>query len=271
MTTRNQVEVNGINISYLTSGIGKDVIVFLHGNGMAAKNWLPQLENEELKSKYTLIAIDLPGHGRSGWAQDDKSVYNIRNIAHLIKPLLEKCNAKSFMLVGLSLGTNVIAEIDSPLEGCKGLMLVSPCIVNDQNLPSAIITAGQYGYVIASANPPDEDLRAYVSEHMKNKKLADQYIIDYRNADPSFREQLLKMMVEASWTDELSNIQRWNVPICVVFGKNDSLLKIDYLDNFSPLWNKKVYFIENAAHFVNEDQPELFNEILLTYASERFK
>lgn len=270
MTTRKQVEVNGINISYLTSGKGEDAILFLHGNGMAAENWLPQLNDDALKSKYTLIAIDIPGHGKSDWATD-QSLYNVKNLAKLIKPLLDRFNVSSYILVGLSLGTNVIGEITSPVEGCKGIMLVSTCIVNDQNLPSDIITAGQYGYVIASANPPDEDLRAYVSEHMKNKKLADQYIIDYRNADPSFREQLLKMMVDASWTDELSNIQRWNVPICVVFGKNDSLLKIDYLDNFSPLWSNKVYKIDNSAHFVNEEQPEIFNDILLTYANERFK
>ena len=78
-------------------------------------------------------------------------------------------------------------------------------------------------------------------------------------------------MIESGWTNELGNIQTWDIPVCIVFGKNDSLLKIDYLNNFSPLWNKKVRFIENAGHFVNEEQPVLFNEILLAYASERFK
>lgn len=78
-------------------------------------------------------------------------------------------------------------------------------------------------------------------------------------------------MMNASWADELANIQAWNLPVCVVFGKNDSLLKIDYLDNFFLLWNNKVYVIENAGHLLNEEQPEEFNSLLLSYAEEQFK
>ena len=271
MATRTQIEINGKNISCLKSGTGENVILFLHGNGMSAENWLPQLDDEELRKRYTLIAVDLPGHGKSDWANGDKSWYHPRNISKLIKPLLDKCNAKSYLLVGLSFGTNVIGEMAPPLHGCKGIMLVSTCILNNANLPSHIITPGQYGHVIASPHPTDEDLKAFVHEHMKNKKISEQYIIDYRNADPAFREELYKMMVESSWMDELANIKAWNLPVCIVFGKNDSLLTINYLDNFTPVWNNHVYVIDNSRHFPNEEQSEIFNELLSTYADERFK
>lgn len=271
MISRRQVEINGKHISYLKSGDSKDLILFLHGNGMAAKNWLPQLNDEELKNEYALVAIDLPGHGKSEWSNENPIMYDVKNLAQLIKPLIDHFQAKKYLLVGLSLGTNVIGEVTAPLPGCRGIMLVSPCIVNDLNPPGNIITAGPYGHVIATPNASDEDLRAYVYSHMKNKQLAEQYITDYKNSDPVFRGQLGKTMIDASWTDELANIQAWSLPVSIVFGKNDSLLKIDYLDSFSPLWNKRVYVIKNAGHFVNEEQPKQFNELLIAYAKDQFK
>jgi pimeloyl-ACP methyl ester carboxylesterase len=271
MITRNQIEINGKRISYLKSGDGQNLILFLHGNGMAAENWRPQLENQELTDSYTLTAVDLPGHGKSDWSNEMKSMYDVKNIARLLDLLLENLKAKDFLLVGLSLGTNVIGEVTTPLPGCRGIMLVSPCIVNDQNLPGNIITTGPNGHVIATPNVADEDLRSFVYYHMKNTRLAEQYIADYKNTDPAFREQLGETMMNASWTDELANIQARNVPVCVVFGKDDSLLKIDYLNDFSPLWNNKVHYIENAGHFVNEERPAQFNVLLSKYANERFK
>jgi pimeloyl-ACP methyl ester carboxylesterase len=271
MITRSQIEINGKRASYLKSGNKVNLILLLHGNGMAAENWSPQLEDEELKNNYTLIAIDLPGHGKSEWSAENPLMYDVKNIAQLIEPVLDYFKAKKYLLVGLSLGTNIIGEVIAPLPGCRGIMLVSPCIVNDQNPPGDIITAGPYGHVIASPNASDKDLRAYVYSHMKNERLAEQYITDYKNSDPAFREQLGRTMIDASWTDELANIQGWDLPVCIVFGKNDSLLKINYLDCFSPLWNGKVHFIENSGHLVNEEQPEAFNELLLAYANDQFK
>jgi pimeloyl-ACP methyl ester carboxylesterase len=271
MVTRNQIKIKGKSISYLKAGDGQDLILFLHGSGMSAENWLPQLENEKLKSNYSLIAIDLPGHGKTEWLSENAFMYHPKEMAQMIRPLLDQFRVENYLLVGLSLGTNIIGEITSPLSGCRGIMLASPCIVNDQNPPGNFITAGPHGHVIVARNPSDEDLRAYVYSHMKNTRLAEQYITDYKNTDPAFREELGKTMMNASSADELANIQAWNLPVCVVFGKNDSLLKIDYLDNFFLLWNNKVYVIENAGHLLNEEQPEEFNSLLLSYAEEQFK
>jgi pimeloyl-ACP methyl ester carboxylesterase len=106
---------------------------------------------------------------------------------------------------------------------------------------------------------------------MKNEKIAEQYISDFRKTDPLFREHLYQFVVDSAWTDELANVQSWNIPVCVIFGKNESLLKTDYLDNFPALWKKRVFLIEDAGHFPNEEQVELFNNILISYAEERFK
>jgi pimeloyl-ACP methyl ester carboxylesterase len=86
MVTRNQIKIKGKSISYLKAGDGQDLILFLHGSGMCAENWLPQLENEKLKSNYSLIAIDLPGHGKSEWLSENAFMYHPKEMAQMIRP-----------------------------------------------------------------------------------------------------------------------------------------------------------------------------------------
>ena len=65
------IDFNGISIAIKRHGSGQHAIIFIHGNSLDSDTWLPQLENRELNSKYQLIAFDLPGHGQSGWYQND--------------------------------------------------------------------------------------------------------------------------------------------------------------------------------------------------------
>jgi pimeloyl-ACP methyl ester carboxylesterase len=82
---------------------------------------------------------------------------------------------------------------------------------------------------------------------------------------------LSKGLIEGDLTDELESIKNWKVPVCVVFGKDETLVKTTYLDNYPALWNNKVFLIKNGGHFINEEQPEAFNNILLFFAEEVFR
>jgi pimeloyl-ACP methyl ester carboxylesterase len=271
MTSSLVIRTGNANLACLISGAGSDIILFIHGSGMSARSWLPQLDAGELNSRYKLIAIDLPGHGHSTIINDDLTSLTPSGMANLLAPLLAEFGAKRFLMVGLSFGTNIIAEIPNPLSGGTGIMLVSPCIVNNDSPPTEVITAGPYGHVIVTPRPSEEDVRAYVNSHYVPPPIAEQYIRDFQAADPRFREQLAHFVVNAGWSDELANIQRWQVPICVVFGEKDTLLKTAYLDNFSPLWQGQTYKVKEAGHFVNEEQPETFNQLLLRYANDCFR
>ena len=71
----------------------------------------------------------------------------------------------------------------------------------------------------------------------------------------------------AGWSDELKNISTWNVPVCVVFGADDVLLKKDYLDGYAALWQDKVFLIDDSGHLPNIDKPEIFNDLLLQFTT----
>jgi len=101
--------------------------------------------------------------------------------------------------------------------------------------------------------------------------VGERFIKSYRATDPAFREEMAKTMIESDIGDELENLKNWKLPVCVMFGKEERLVKTDYLNEFEPLWNKKVYHIENASHVVNEEASGEFNKILLSYAGDCFR
>jgi len=272
MIKNQMIDFNGISIAIKRHGSGQHAIIFIHGNSLDSDTWLPQLENRELNSKYQLIAFDLPGHGQSGWYQNDATKgYRPKNILPLIKKILETYAVTEFLLVGLSYGTNIIGEIDTPMPGCVGMMLVSPCIVNNVFTAAEILTPGPNAHVIIAANPTDRELYDYTFLHQKNKAIGERFIKTYRAADPAFREELGKAMFENDLTDELENIKNWSLPVCIVFGKDETLIKTNYLNNYGPTWNQNVYLVDHAGHLINEEEPEAFNKLLLTYAKEVFK
>jgi len=272
MISVSTININGQKVAVKFSGAAQNAILFLHGSCMDADSWASQLEYKELAEKYKLIAFDLPGHGKSDrYSSVNSFNYRPLKLAELIRPILESFNIRRFVLCGLSLGTNIIAEITKPIEGCNGILLGSVCIVNDKFPLTSILTPGPNGHVMVAANPGDEELRNYMFTHAKTKEQAERYTRAYRSTDPAFRLELGQTLVESGLTDELANIENWNVPICVVYGREETLINTNYLKDWEPLWQSKIHYIEGAGHVINEDQPEDFNKLLLSFAREVFK
>jgi len=272
MITDSIIVVNEQKLSVKFSGVGENFVLFLHGSCMDADSWATQLECKELAEKYKLIAFDLPGHGKSDrYSEFNSFNYRPPKLAELIQPILKSFNIKRFVLCGLSLGTNIIAEITKPIEGCTGILLGSVCIVNDQFPLTSILTPGPNGHVMVTANPGDHQLRDYMFSHAKTIEQAERYARAYRSTDPAFRLELGQTIIESGLTNELANIENWNVPVCVVYGREETLINTNYLKDWEPLWQNKIHYIEGAGHLINEDQPEDFNKLLLSFADEVFK
>lgn len=270
MINKTTLNYNGKSVVAKITGSGDKCIIFLHGSSSSSDNWIFQLDSKHLNEYFKLIAIDLPGHGESEWASDT-TVYKLSRLGSIIQELLNKLNIENYILVGISSGTNIIGEIVPPLDGCVGIMLVSPCIVNEAFPAADILTPGDNAHVITADNPTDVELNGFIFQHCKNKDVAERFIKCYRSTDPKFREALGKGLMEGDLTDELENIKNWDVPVCVVFGKNDTLIKTHYLNSYPALWKQKVFLIENAGHVLNEEQPEAFNDLLFSFAEEMFK
>ncbi len=101
-------------------------ILFLHGIGMGAESFSPQLHSE-LAKRYRMVAFDLRGHGMSG-KPDDAEAYTSREVwAHDVKQVMAATGLKRPIVVAWSYGTLVSADylFREGTEKVSGLVLVS--------------------------------------------------------------------------------------------------------------------------------------------------
>ncbi len=101
--TRKAIEFNGFTLSYLEGGeSGGNPILFLPGWGVSTEPYREYLNI--LAQKYWVIAIDLPGFGRSSCS---RSLTSYQTYANCILQLTERLNLDRLKLIGHSFGGGV--------------------------------------------------------------------------------------------------------------------------------------------------------------------
>jgi pimeloyl-ACP methyl ester carboxylesterase len=88
----------GQRVSALVWGRGEAEMVLLHGGAQNAHTW----DTVALALARPLVAIDLPGHGRSDWRDDHD--YGPRRNAEAVAVAVEKLAPRAAAVVGMSLG-----------------------------------------------------------------------------------------------------------------------------------------------------------------------
>jgi pimeloyl-ACP methyl ester carboxylesterase len=74
------------------------------------------------------------------------------------------------------------------------------------------------------------------------------------------------------FSDEIGLLQQLDLPLLIIFGKDEKVVDPDYLDDAPlKLWQNMIYKIAGASHLVNIDRPEEFNTLVASYAVDMFK
>jgi len=116
---------NGITLHYLTEGTGEPVVL-IHGlYSSAAMNWQMTGMMTALAKNHQVIALDLPGHGKSD-KPDDESVYGVQMMEDVIR-LMDHLHIRKAHIVGYSLGGMIALKLlaehqDRALSGTLGGM-----------------------------------------------------------------------------------------------------------------------------------------------------
>lgn len=96
---RESLEVrSGLRLSALAWGRDPAELVLLHGGAQNAHTW----DTVALALGRPLVAVDLPGHGRSGWRDD--SVYTPSTMWQDVADAVDSLAADARLVVGMSLG-----------------------------------------------------------------------------------------------------------------------------------------------------------------------
>src|SRR5438094_6630437 len=115
-----QVALHGHEVGFLRAGDGP-LIVLVHGITSSSEIWLGVIRR--LADRYTVVAPDLLGHGRSAKPRGD---YSLGAYASGIRDLLEVLGHPRATIVGHSLGGGIAMQFAYQYpERCERLVLVS--------------------------------------------------------------------------------------------------------------------------------------------------
>lgn len=266
------ITISNIQIAYLIKNeFVENTIFFIHGNSVSSRSWKKQLDSE-LLSKYRLIAFDLPAHGDSGASANPEQDYSLPGLGLIIANAIKALAGNdAYILVGLSLGTNILAEALAFDLKPSGIVLAGSCIVGGKYTIESFVKPDTNVHVVFTEQSPEAEVKKYTSEVMFNPDEIDieEFISDYYRVKPSFRSCLNASLQLQNYSDQIALIQKINKPILLIFGKDEKIVNPDYLDD-APLnlWHNTVFKLSSASHLVHTDQANEFNLLLANYAKD---
>jgi pimeloyl-ACP methyl ester carboxylesterase len=119
LDSMHEVLLHGRRVAFRRMGAGP-VLLLIHGMAGSSRTWEPVLPL--LTDRFTVIAPDLPGHGRSDPAQGD---YSLGAYASVLRDLLAVLELDRATIVGHSLGGGIAMQFAYQYpERCDRLVLV---------------------------------------------------------------------------------------------------------------------------------------------------
>lgn len=255
----------------------RPTVIFIHGHCTNKSFFLNQLTSP-LFVEYRLIALDLPGYGRSNPPNDPQKVYSFPGFADVVSEVIDLMKLDNVIVVGWSLGGHVALELTSRLLQLKGLLITGT--------PPIEISAEGLSRGFKIANPKilecfgkgnltyeEAELLATISgyDYSEEKK----FIVDaVMHTDEGAKTIYPQSILKGIGQNELKIVSQWPLPIAVIVGEQDAGINNDYIIKeveFKNLWRDKVHVISNAGHAVFMERPDEFNLILESFLKEVFR
>jgi pimeloyl-ACP methyl ester carboxylesterase len=247
--TQSFVEVDGCRINLRRGGSGEPLL-FLHG-ASGAPVILPFME--KLAARFDVLVPEHPGYGRS---DEPRWLDNIHDVAYFYLDFLKQLGLRNVTLVGNSMGGWMAMEIAvRDTSRLKSLVLVSPAGVSAPGVQPA-------------------DIFLMPEEQLIRNLFHDQRLAEARLAVPATPESVdiaLKnkhATARLAWEPRLHDphlpkwLHRIDVPVKIIWGGEDRILPVAFLEHFRKLMPQaQIHVIDAAGHLPHVEKPDLFVEL----------
>ena len=247
--------LDGARVHYVNYGKGSEALILIHGWTMNEDNWRDQVTDFAKRNR--VIAIDLPGHGKSDKPQ---ITYSMDLFARAIDAVMRDAKVKRAVLVGHSMGTPIarqfyrkypkqtlaIVVVDGPLRpfGEKQMMDALTASFRGPNYKDAM------GQMFAAMFGPN--LSAEAQGRIQASRLSTpQYVLVSAwegMADPSI------------WGED-----KVNIPVLAIMA-NNPFFGPDLEQRYRGIApNMEFRLVDNVGHFIMMERPKQFNEAVLGF------
>ncbi len=252
-----------VNLHYITEGAGKNVVL-LHGFAEDAHIWDKQIDF--LKDHCRIIAIDLPGSGKSGMLQGDN--IGIEDYADCVYAILQHEHLDKCILLGHSLGGYItLAFAEKYPDSLYGFGLVHSTAFADSEEKKAvrkkgIEIIGQYGsYPFVKNTTPNLFSNEYKAAHADSVKTLSE---TGNNFKPEALQQYYAAMMNRP--DRTSVLSGSKTPVLFILGMEDVAAPLqDLLQQVHLPKLSYIHILENTGHMGMWEATDLVNSYLLDF------
>ncbi|WP_225890064.1 alpha/beta fold hydrolase [Indioceanicola profundi] len=243
------------------------ILVLIHGNS-SCRRVFDRQAGRALGRTYRLITFDLPGHGDSGDADRPECTYTLPGLADATAELLAKLGISEAVVLGWSLGGHIAIEMLGRFGGIKGLVLTGTPPVKHGGLADGFVRPPNAGLAARQdMSAADIDMFAHL---IFGEPVAPFIREAIRRADGRCRRQLFEAALAGAGVDQRAAVEASSVPIAVINGSADPLIKLDYIDSieYGNLWERKCHRINGAGHAPFWHAADAFNAIVARFLDD---
>lgn len=267
-----EVTIHGRQLVYRTGGNGA-VVLLIHGMAGSSSTWKHVMP--ALSEKFTVVAPDLLGHGRSDKEQDD---YSLGAFASLLRDLLVALGHERATVVGQSLGGGIAMQLAYQYpERCERLVLVgSGGLGREVNrvLPLLTLPGADTLLRIASAAPIRATIRRVAAlfgrAGMQPGPATDEFWRSYESlSDPATRKSFLRTLraVIDPKGQAVSAENRLHLaadmPTLIVWGDSDPIIPVSHAyAAHKGIEGSRLEIFEGVGHYPHCEDPARFVDVL---------
>lgn len=265
-------------IAYIDEGSGKQTLLLVHGLASNAGFWRYAIP--ALSKHFRVIAVDLPGYGKSG---KGAYAYNMSFYAESIHKLLQELRIEKVVYAGHSMGGQIGIHFALKYpQHVEKLILCSPAGLEkfergEGDWLKNVLT------VAAVSQTNEEGIRRNLANNFYTWDDRYEWMVEERCRMAKATEfndfayavvRSVHGMIDEPTSDKLEMI---TVPTYIIYGEYDGLIPNPYLNPGFPadvfkegaarIQRCRIYEIKNCGHMLQIERPEEFSNALIEFAT----
>jgi pimeloyl-ACP methyl ester carboxylesterase len=244
---------DGVRIAYEVRGGGSLALVFVHGWSCNRSFWAGQME--PFSKQFKVVAVDLAGHGDSG---RNREKWTIQSYGDDVAAVVKKLNLKRVILIGHSMGGDVIPEAALRLPGrVVGLIWLDTY----KKLGAGRTPDEVQAFVAKFRSNFSETTRDFVRSMFvstSDPALVERVALTMSSAPPSIALPSLESAF--SYSREMPRtLERLHLAV-IAINPDNAPSDVGSLEHYGV----QVIFMPGVGHFLMMEDPKRFNGLLST-------